>query len=103
MEYSIDLFWRTRFSPLRAQTPAAVLPGWHAQPSHSPAFVEAALSLRADFNDLSQSVWLIAAPGAVGKSTLAREICVATKAMLNKSPSWPVTCMYKCTAHGGLK
>ena len=25
------------------------------------------------------------------------------KAMLNKSPSWPVTCMYKCTAHGGLK
>lgn len=81
MEYSVDQFWRTRFAPLRTQTPAAVLPGWHAAPGHSPAFVEAALSLRPDFSDLSQSVWLIAAPGAVGKTTLAREICAATNAV----------------------
>lgn len=82
MEYSIDLFWKTRFAAVRAQTPAvAALPGWDAAPDHSPAFVEAALSLRANFSDLSQSVWLIAAPGAVGKSTLAREICAATNAV----------------------
>lgn len=81
MEYSIDQFWRERLSAVRAQTPAAALPGWHVGPIHSPAFVEAALSLRAEFSDLSQSVWLIAAPGAVGKSTLAREICSATNAV----------------------
>ena len=81
MEYSVDRFWRTRFAPVRPQIPAAVLPGWHAAPGHSPAFVEAALSLRPDFSDLSQGVWLIAAPGAVGKSTLAREICAATNAV----------------------
>jgi hypothetical protein len=81
MEYSIDLFWKKRFTALLKQTPAAALQGWDAAPDHSPAFVEAALSLRADFSDLSQSVWLIAAPGAVGKSTLAREICAATNAV----------------------
>ena len=81
LEYSIDQFWRARFAPVRAQPLSAALPGWHADAEHSPAFVEAALSLRADFSDLSQSVWLIAAPGAVGKSTLAREICAATNAV----------------------
>ncbi|WP_265288561.1 hypothetical protein [Verminephrobacter eiseniae] len=81
MEYSIDQFWRSRFAPVRMQSPSATLLGWHAAPSHSSAFVEAALSLRADFNDLTQSVWLVAAPGAVGKSTLAKEICAATNAV----------------------
>lgn len=81
MEYSIDHFWRTRFAPVRAQTPASDLLGWHEAPGHSQAFIEAGLSLRADFSDLSQSVWLIAAPGAVGKSTLAKEICAATNAV----------------------
>lgn len=81
MEYSIDQFWRPRFAQIRAQTPSTALPGWDAAPHHPSAFVEAALSLRADFNDLSQNVWLIAAPGAVGKSTLAKEICAATNAV----------------------
>lgn len=81
MEYSIDQFWRPRFASVCAHTPSATLPGWHAAPGQSPAFVEAALSLRPEFNDLSQSVWLIAAPGAVGKSTLAKEICAATNAV----------------------
>jgi hypothetical protein len=81
MEYSIGQFWRPRFAQVRAQTPSTALPGWDAAPRHPSAFVEAALSLRADFNDLSQNVWLIAAPGAVGKSTLAKEICAATNAV----------------------
>ena len=81
MEYSIDQFWRLRFASVRAQVPSVSLPGWHAAPDQSPAFVEAPLSLRPGYNDLSQSVWLIAAPGAVGKSTLAKEICAATNAV----------------------
>lgn len=81
MEYSIDQFWCPRFSSVCVQTPSDTLPGWHAASGRSSAFVEAALSLRGDFNDLSQSVWLIAAPGAVGKSTLAKEICAATNAV----------------------
>lgn len=81
MEYSIDQFWLPRFAPVRAQAPSAALQGWHVTPEHSSAFVEAALSLRPDFSDLSQSVWLVAAPGAVGKSTLAKEICAATNAV----------------------
>lgn len=81
MEYSIDQFWGPRFAAVRTQTLSADLPGWHAAPGHSPAFVEATLSLRPDFSDLSQSVWLVAAPGAVGKSTLAKEICAATNAV----------------------
>jgi len=81
MEYSIDQFWRPRFASVRAQTSSATLPGWHAALGQAPAFIEAALSLRSDFDDLSQSVWLIAAPGAVGKSTLAKEICAATNAI----------------------
>lgn len=81
MEYSIDQFWRPRFASVREQNPCITLPGWHAESRKSPAYVEAALSLRPDFSDLSQSVWLIAAPGAVGKSTLAKEICAATNAV----------------------
>jgi hypothetical protein len=81
MKYSIDQFWRPRFAQIRAQTLSVALPGWDVKPCQSPAFVEAALSLRPGFDDLSQSVWLIAAPGAVGKSTLARQICAATNAV----------------------
>ncbi|MDR3682111.1 MAG: hypothetical protein P4L11_00170 [Geothrix sp.] len=81
MEYSIEKFWRPRFASVAAQTPPRQLPGWNPSAEHASSFVEASLSLRRDFNDLSQSVWLIAAPGAVGKSTLAREICAATNAI----------------------
>lgn len=66
---------------MSSQAPSAVLPGWSIASKQSPAFVEATLSLRSEFSDLAQSVWLIAAPGAVGKSTLAKEICAATNAV----------------------
>ncbi|WYX25571.1 hypothetical protein WJ969_07475 [Achromobacter xylosoxidans] len=81
MEYSIEKFWKPRFSSIAAQTLCPVLPGWDGDLKKSSAFVEATLSLRPEFNDLSQNVWLIAAPGAVGKSTLAKEICAATGAV----------------------
>lgn len=80
-DYSIEHFWRLRFASVSAQTSSVGLRGWICAGARSPSFVEASLSLRNDFNDLSQSVWLIAAPGAVGKSTLAREICASTNAV----------------------
>jgi hypothetical protein len=81
MDYSIESFWRPRFSLVAVQSPSTRLAGWNPTVAHATSFVEASLSLREDFNDLSQSVWMVAAPGAVGKSTLAREICAATKAV----------------------
>lgn len=81
MDYSIENFWRPRFASVVAQNPSVQLAGWSPSVSDSSSFVEASLSLRQDFNDLTQNVWMIAAPGAVGKSTLAREICAATKAV----------------------
>ncbi|AHI66156.1 hypothetical protein [Burkholderia thailandensis] len=81
MDYSIRNFWGPRFASIKAQQATAHLEGWWPATSHASSFVEANLSLRGDFNDLSQSVWMIAAPGAVGKSTLAREICAATNAV----------------------
>lgn len=81
LEYSIEAFWRQRLSAVKAQAPSRKVLGWSHPVTHVSSFVEASLSLRSDFNDLSQSVWMIAAPGAVGKSTLAREICAATNAV----------------------
>jgi hypothetical protein len=81
LEYSIDNFWRPRFSSVTAQTQPSPLQGWNIASERSSAFVEATLSLRPEFSDLTQSIWLIAAPGAVGKSTLAKEICAATSAV----------------------
>jgi hypothetical protein len=81
MKYSIEQFWRRRLATVCAQTLSVALPGWHASPVKSATFVEPELSLRPEFSDLSQSVWLIAAPGGAGKSTLAKEICAATNAV----------------------
>lgn len=81
MDYSIQNFWLPRFVSVLKQTPSTQLAGWSHSVSHVDSFVEASLSLRSGYDDLSQSVWMIAAPGAVGKSTLAREICAATNAV----------------------
>lgn len=81
MDYSIKNFWLPRFASIVAQNPSEQLAGWNPAVAHSSSFVEASLLLREDFDDLSQNVWMIAASGAVGKSTLAREICAVTKAV----------------------
>lgn len=57
------------------------LPGWNNGCTHDESYVPAQLTLRNSFDDLSQNVWLIGAPGAVGKSTLAKEIAAATGAI----------------------
>ncbi|MFJ4289383.1 hypothetical protein ACIP1U_06245 [Cupriavidus sp. NPDC089707] len=81
MEYSIDRFWKARLNVVQQQPAVTTLQGWSSRTHHSQSFVEANLSLRDGKDDLSQPVWFIAAAGAVGKSTLAQEICAATSAI----------------------
>lgn len=80
MTYSIADFWKIRLGSITGSVMASKLPGWEAQLPSNPSFVEADLHLRAGFEDLSVPIWLVAAPGAVGKSTLAREISAQTGA-----------------------
>jgi hypothetical protein len=57
------------------------LPGWSAAANQNLAFVEARLQLRSGYDDLTAPIWFVAAPGAVGKSTLAKEISAQTGAV----------------------
>ncbi len=81
MSFSIENFWKSRLGAVRPQSLTRGLPGWTAECGRLDSFVEASLALRSDAALLSQPVWLIAAPGAVGKSTLAKEICSVTSAI----------------------
>ncbi len=82
--YTIDAFWRPRLQKAKSAN-LNELPGWHANVTAMPAFVEAPLSRSVNFGngdepDKSQ-VLLVSAPGAVGKSTLARQIASGTGAV----------------------
>lgn len=81
MDYSIENFWKNKLlTP--SLTPASVTrPGWDSNCTSETSFIEAGLVLRTGFDELSTPVWLVAAPGAVGKSTFARELCAATGAV----------------------
>ena len=81
MDYTIDGFWKARLSAIEKIQHFAPRPGWSDANARLEAFEEAGLSLRPDYADLTQPVWLIAAPGAVGKSTLAQQLCAATGAI----------------------
>ncbi|MDT3734672.1 MAG: hypothetical protein ROZ00_00430 [Denitratisoma sp.] len=81
MDSSIKHFWQDKFSGLVQAASMKPYPGWKNDCEHDESYVPAKLTLRDDFNDLTQNVWLIGAPGAVGKSTLAKEICAATGAV----------------------
>lgn len=81
MDYTIDHFWRTRLSTIQKIQHFAPRPGWSDANARIEAFEEAGLSLRPDYADLTQPVWMIAAPGAVGKSTFAQQLCAATGAI----------------------
>ncbi|MBY4802851.1 hypothetical protein K6W78_22985 [Burkholderia cepacia] len=81
VSYSIEKFWRPTFATVERQQTSIPLPGWNAQCQSDDSYVEADLALRPDFPELKTPVWLIAAPGAVGKSTLARQICASTGAV----------------------
>lgn len=81
MDYSIESFWKQQLladSPTHAPITKV---GWDTTCISEESFVEAGLRLRNGFDDLTTPVWLVAAPGAVGKSTFARELCAATGAV----------------------
>jgi hypothetical protein len=81
MNYSIESFWKKNISAAGGGKALATETGWVSNCVSDVSFVEAGLVLRDKFEDLSAPVWLIAAPGAVGKSTFARELCAATGAV----------------------
>ena len=84
MPFTLAEFWDDLLtSPVRGQD--NVVDGWNHIHERLPTFLEAPLSLSPDFGakDLGQNdVILVSAPGAVGKTTLARELAFRTGAML---------------------
>lgn len=82
-DHTINNFWKEILPGLQP-TSRHPLPGWHSQIDISTAFVEAPLSPSSGFDEISASesrVILVSAPGAVGKTTLAREISSQTNAI----------------------
>ncbi|TBW13030.1 hypothetical protein E0E50_00705 [Azotobacter chroococcum subsp. isscasi] len=81
MGYSFNDFWSTHLAGVVKGQHLSELPGWYGNLSPMQSFVPANVLPRSEFSDLSKRIWLIAAPGAVGKSTLAKEICALTGAV----------------------
>lgn len=81
MDYDIEHFWKKRLPATGGATVSMTRAGWASDCVPEESFVEAGLVLRSGFDDLSTPIWLVAAPGAVGKSTFARELCAATGAV----------------------
>jgi len=80
MNYSIDEFWKKQLGGITRTAAVPSLTGWASSLPPNQWFVEPELHFRPNFDDLSVPIWLVAAPGAVGKSTLAREISAQTGA-----------------------
>lgn len=98
-DFSIDAFWKKEFSSLKHFS-IVPLAGWYLPAKDIPFFVEPKLSLREDFSDLASRIWLVSAPGAVGKSTLAKRIANQVNAIyLNLSQAEAVGGNY---IYGGL-
>lgn len=81
MNYSIEQFWKGKLLAVGRATASMTRAGWVSNCVPEESFVEAGLVLRSGFGDLATPIWLVAAPGAVGKSTFARELCAATGAV----------------------
>ncbi|WP_447774493.1 hypothetical protein [Pseudomonas chlororaphis] len=81
MDLSIERFWKEKFAGIAPKAAMRAYPGWSDSCVSDASYVPARLSLREGYEDLEQKVWLVAAPGAVGKSTFANEICAQTGAV----------------------
>lgn len=83
-DYTIQDFWKPRLSVRRSPS-ANLIGGWSLTDQGLPTFKEAPLGLsgelNADADPFKSSILLISAPGAVGKSTLARQIAFETGAV----------------------
>jgi len=82
--YTIEEFWRRRLSVKRVAS-AKLIQGWSYEEKGLDTFKEAPLTHSIEFGEDSDpnhsSIVLVSAPGAVGKSTLARQIAFATGAV----------------------
>lgn len=81
MSFHIEDFWIPRLSAVKRLAIEPSQPGWTVEASPNRWFVEADLHLREGYDDLDAAVWFVAAPGAVGKSTLAKEMSARTGAV----------------------
>ena len=80
-DYTIESFWISSLPNLVRPASPLRLTGWTTKDAANVSFIEADLKLRPGQGDLSSPIWFVAAPGAVGKSTLAKEISARTGAV----------------------
>lgn len=82
--FTIQEFWKPRLNIVRI-APESLIQGWQIVNDGLDTFKEAPLGLStelsAESNPERSSILLVSAPGAVGKSTLARQIAYATGAV----------------------
>lgn len=81
--YTIQDFWQQRL-PVRRVAGAPLVKGWSFEEEGIAAFTEAPLTLSADLGPADPQhspILLVSAPGAVGKSTLARQVAHVTGAV----------------------
>ena len=83
-DYTIQNFWQPRLTVQRMPS-ANLIGGWSFVAQGLPTFKEAplglSLELNAEADPFKSPILLISAPGAVGKSTLARQIAFETGAV----------------------
>lgn len=82
-DYTIEKFWRGRLALARPQS-STLVQGWTIASDGLDTFQEAPLTHSTEFGDgdpNTSSILLVSAPGAVGKSTLARQVAFATGAV----------------------
>ena len=81
--YTINDFWIPTLGHASASLPAGTLPaGWATDINSLSTFVEAPLEMADEFGQqVPYPILLVSSPGAVGKSTLAREIAAQTGAV----------------------
>ena len=81
-DYTILEFWKPRLGMVSAQTLDSLVQGWSFLRVGESIFQEAPLTQSDEFDDDADprlsSLLLVSAPGAVGKSTLARQIAYET-------------------------
>ena len=83
-DLTIDNFWKTRIA-VQSVSGTSLVRGWSFETDGLKTFMEAPLATNTELSEAgdenTSSIILISAPGAVGKSTLARQIAFTTGAV----------------------
>ncbi|MDF2397861.1 hypothetical protein GWQ44_20120 [Pseudomonas sp. 3MA1] len=105
MDLSIERFWKSQFANVQKNAVMKPYAGWCNTCVGEESYVPARLSLREGYDDLTQKIWLVSAPGAVGKSTLATKLCAETGAVyldLANAATVGGNCITGGLVHAGL-